>query len=101
MQRSAIHLSQLPIFSEMESEILEAYLRVCYRKGPDLVTLQTVAKEAHVAFGSVRYYFAGKENFNLSEAALLYVLQSAYQEMADWLQKSKKQNARERSCSDR
>ena len=80
-------------FSDSQQRILEAYLRICHKKGPDLVTLQMVAKEARVAFGSVRYYFAGPKNPSLLEAGLVFVLKSAYLDLEDWLLASRSSRA--------
>lgn len=90
MDRKSVTLERLPSFSPMEVKILEAYLKICHRLGPDLVTLAAVAKEAGVAFGSVRYYFAGEGRLSLSEAAILYVLSCGYSYLTSSMQRVKK-----------
>ena len=52
--------------------ILESYLLVAQREGVSNVTLQKVAKQAKIAYGTVHYHFGG-ENVDLLAAALCYV----------------------------
>lgn len=52
--------------------ILEAYLVVAHGEGVENVTLQKVAKQAKMAYGTVHYHFGG-ENVDLLASALSYV----------------------------
>jgi AcrR family transcriptional regulator len=60
-------------FSITETKIIEAYLQLSNEIGVANITLQKVATEANVAFGTVRYYFANNKNLDLTQAAVLYV----------------------------
>lgn len=58
--------------SSTQEKVLEAYLELGARDGITLVTLDKIAKRAKVSFGTVHYYFGGKES-ELESAAIQYV----------------------------
>lgn len=59
-------------------KLVESHLELFNEMEPSQVTLQKVAERANVAFGTVRYHFAGKP-LDLTQASILYVVQTAYQ----------------------
>ncbi len=63
----------------MQMQLVEAYLELSFRIGIELVTLQKVADEAKVAFGSVRYHFVREGQPDLMSAATTYVVLKGYQ----------------------
>jgi AcrR family transcriptional regulator len=60
-------------FSPIQEKILKAFIDICYEEGISNVTLQKVASRSKVAFGSVRYHFAG-EKMDLLRAGVFYVV---------------------------
>ncbi len=69
---------------ETRAQILEAFLLVSYQIGPENITLQRLAKASQVTLGTVRYYFADKDQ-KLYEAALLHLLEKAYQAIESFI----------------
>lgn len=65
-------------FNETERAILEAYLRLSISSNVTEITLQKIAKEAQVAFGTVRYYFADR-SLDLLQAALIFIFKEGYE----------------------
>lgn len=65
------------IFAPTEVTILEAYLRLCARRGVENVTLAELAKESAVAFGTVHYHFGGKKRDELPLCAAIHVARTA------------------------
>src|SRR5437867_3659468 len=43
--------------NDTKTEILKTFIKLCYWKGADSVTLQMLAKEHKVAFNTVHYHF--------------------------------------------
>lgn len=78
----------LPSFSPTETKIIEAYLALSFRIGVTQLTLQKVAAEANVAFGTVRYHFADKTKLDLAQAASIYVAVSGQRFIEDYLYKA-------------
>ncbi len=72
-------------FSSTEAAILQAFIKLCHKLGPHNVTLQKVAKEARVAFGTVRYHFAGPE-LDLHRSAIFYAILIGQQYIHSWLE---------------
>lgn len=70
-------------FSEIETRLIESYLILTANIGIENVTLQKVADHARVAFGTVRYHFAGKP-WDLTQAATIFVLQQGYRFTEDY-----------------
>lgn len=64
-------------FAPTEVTILEAYLRLCARRGVENVTLSELAKESAVAFGTVHYHFGGKKRDELPLCAAVHVARIA------------------------
>ena len=62
---------------DLKESVLMAFIDLVYEKGIESITLQKVADRAQVAFGTVRYHYANKEN-NLTDTAISYVYESGY-----------------------
>lgn len=62
--------------SDTRDTLIEAYLKLCTRVGAGNVTIAQIAKESGYSFGTVRYHFAG-ENANITQSAILHVLEEA------------------------
>lgn len=60
-----------------ETSILDAFVALAGRKGAADVTLQEVAEQAGVAFGTVRYHFNDADR-DLTQEALSHVIRKAY-----------------------
>jgi len=74
-----------PVFSPTEAKIIEAFLELSERVGPGNVTLQKVAAHAKVAFGTVRYHFAGPKKLDLTQAAVFHVIQQGQRYIEDYI----------------
>jgi len=68
-----------------ETKILEAFLKLSIEIGVSNVTLDKVASKAKVAFGTVRYHFAGQKKLNLEQAAVIYVFYHGYRFLEDYM----------------
>lgn len=68
-------------------KIIKSYLKLCFQLGVEEVTLQMIAKESKLSFGSVHYYFGGDKK-KIRLAALEYVATEAKQ-FADSLMEKK------------
>jgi len=69
---------QLRQFNDVEKQVIEAYLDLCFEGGITQVTLQKVAKRAGLAFSSARYYFSGEGKASVEASTVQYVLQNAH-----------------------
>lgn len=67
---------------DLKDQILKSFFEICYEEGIKAGTLQKVAQRSQVAFATVRYHF-NIQGQSLSEVALNYLLQHAYQ----WIEK--------------
>jgi AcrR family transcriptional regulator len=72
------------------NQILEAYVKLCAEKGITNVTLQKVAKEAKLAFATVRYHFAERSE-SLEFEAALYVLRGGQITTQNFIDQARKQ----------
>lgn len=63
--------------------ILEAYIELAYEIGIPNITLQKIADEAGVAFGTVRYYFSSEEGEIIHKAAFQTALAHSFREVAN------------------
>jgi AcrR family transcriptional regulator len=70
-------------FKDKELRIVEAYIDTVEKVGVEKVSLQKVADQAGVAYGSVHYYFGAEEN-SLRDSALIFIAQSS----GEYLQKA-------------
>lgn len=61
-----------------ENQILTTYMELCHRIGVANVTLQKIADQANVAFGTVRYYFSSEKR-SLHDEAFQLMLNKSYQ----------------------
>lgn len=75
-----------------ETQIVNAYIRLCHEIGADNVTLQKIADRAGVAFGTVRYYFSSGEKAIYDEAFKL-VLMNSYRSIEDLLIEHRKKGS--------
>jgi AcrR family transcriptional regulator len=75
-------------FSEIEQKILESYLSLCARHGITQVTIQMIAKQAKLAFATVRYHFSEKE-IDFDQAASLFVARSGQRFTADFIERAR------------
>lgn len=64
--------------------IIDALIKTAYSDGIAKVTIQKVADEAGIAFGTVRYQFNQKE-IDLTLEAIRHVVNSAYSYLDRWL----------------
>lgn len=72
-----------------EKKIIQAYLRICYRKGFEKITLEKLAKESKISLASVRYHFSDA-NKTLEDTTLMYVLSRGYDFIRDFIEPEKK-----------
>lgn len=61
--------------SEKRQHIIESFLNLAMKIGVENITLEKIAKEAKVAFGTVRYHFSPNQ-MSLTDSAVLYVVKS-------------------------
>jgi len=60
-----------------EEKIIQAYLRLCFNRGFEKITLEKLAKESKISFATVRYHF-GSADKTLEDTTLMYVLSRGY-----------------------
>lgn len=63
--------------SNVKEKLVQSYIKLCYQKSNNAVTLQMIADEADVAFSTVRYYFA-RERLLLEKEAVDYTFKFAH-----------------------
>lgn len=76
-------------FSATQTKLIESFLRLAQRDGIASVTLDKVAADAKVAFGTVRYHFAGEGKLDLTQRAILYVFSLAQKHIEQYLDRAR------------
>lgn len=75
-----------PQFTDTQVKLIDSFVILAADIGIANVTLQKVANHAKVAFGTVRYHFAGEDNLDLTQAAIFHVLQRGQAYIEKYLQ---------------
>lgn len=78
-----------PNFTETQMKLIDSFVLLAADIGIANITLQKVATHAKVAFGTVRYHFAGDDNLDLTQAAIFHVLQRGQAYIEKYIQKKR------------
>ncbi len=82
--RSKMARKKITAGFETRAQILESFLLISYPLGPENITLQRLAEASQVTLGPVLYYSWLIRIISLYEAALVHLLEKAYQAIIPW-----------------